>query len=1145
MVPTEGREESIIRRARELSPAQRIIFLDGVCAVDSTLRQRIEALLAADNTAATQPETAEPTLKLELPEEPPDESIGETLGRYKLLEKIGEGGCGVVYVAEQTEPVRRRVALKVIKLGMDTKAVVARFEAERQALAMMDHSNIAKVFDAGSTETGRPFFVMELVRGIPITQYCDQNNLTTKERLELFVKVCQAIQHAHQKGIIHRDIKPSNILVTLHDGVPVPKVIDFGIAKATQQQLTDKTVYTQLQQFIGTPAYMSPEQAELSGLDIDTRSDIYSLGVLLYELLVGRTPFEPKELMSQGLDAMRRTIREKEPARPSTRLANLPREELTTTAKRRSADTSKLLHQLKGDLDWIAMKCLEKDRTRRYETANGLAMEIQRHLANEPVVARPPSAAYKFQKLVRRNLVAFSAAALIASVLVLGIAVSSWQALRATRAERQGASLRHQAEQNAQRALQAQANESDMRAQAQAQAFAARQRAYASDINLAQQALHLNNVGRALALLNQNRPSQGQEDLRGWEWRYLWQFCKSDAVDTYGKLGEPVLGLATSTDGRWLAASGLFSARCRVWDVSTRNEIEGVASDFKTRRLAFCPKQGFLALAGAQGSDNSAPFGIQLWDVGRKQLVRSLPLEERPGQLAVSGDGTKILAATESEPPQVVIWRVEDGEVLSNFEAPKLNSQIFQNQVALSTDGRLVAYIVFPNQIKVLDAATGKEKWTKLSTGDTVLTDLTFSPDGEILASGAGFSDSDIKLWSVTSGKQVGRLEGHQAWVCSCVFWPDGKTLASASADQTIRLWDIVSQQPLGVLRGHQAEVWKLALLPDNTTLVSGSKDGLLAKWDIRRNHEQHQMVTLPKQLEDWRFTPDSHSVICVDREGKVTRWHGLDFQEEEQILQVGRSGPHYISGDTRFISAGPEDRVVTLWDLEMRTRVREIHVGPDSQPVGCVAGVPQLITLEIKRDRQVQVVTYWDLLSGDAIHCWTNGTRSQFFASSFDGSQALMLAPEHSVIIRQTVTGSEEKASLRWESAFDVQFSPDHKVFAIATEPGVARFWDASNFQELATVKGHMLSVHSIGFARDMKRFATSSVGKEAVKVWDYASKLDLITFEVDGGDLLNRTEFSPDGSILASSTTDGILHLWRAPSWSEIEAAEKVQAK
>src|SRR5579862_2745161 len=367
---------------------------------DSPAGQCVSCLLALGFDSAEEPAVPTQVIVTEKPD--------DFVGRYKLLEKVGEGGCGVVYVAEQTEPVRRRVALKVIKLGMDTKQVVARFEAERQALAMMDHPNIAKVLDAETTETGRPYFVMELVRGIRITEYCDQNHLTTKERIGLFIKVCQAIQHAHQKGIIHRDIKPSNILVTLHDGVPVPKVIDFGIAKATEGRLTDSTVYTQLHQFIGTPAYMSPEQAEMSGLDIDTRSDIYSLGVVLYELLAGNTPFDPKDLMASGIEAMCKTIREKEPVRPSTRFATLSREELTTTAKRRSTDTSKLLHQLKGDLDWIVMKCLEKDRTRRYETANGLVADLKRHLNNETVIARPPSAAYRFQKTLRRNKLVFA-----------------------------------------------------------------------------------------------------------------------------------------------------------------------------------------------------------------------------------------------------------------------------------------------------------------------------------------------------------------------------------------------------------------------------------------------------------------------------------------------------------------------------------------------------------------------------------------------------------------------------------------------------------------------------------------------------------------------------------------------------------------
>ncbi len=362
---------------------------------------------------------------------PTEGVIGGMIGRYKILEKVGEGGFGVVYVAEQREPVKRRVAIKVIKLGMDTRAVVARFEAERQALAMMDHPNIARVLDAGATEAGRPYFVMELVRGMPITEYCDQNQLPPVERLGLFAKVCHAIQHAHQKGVIHRDIKPSNILVTLHDGVPVPKVIDFGIAKATQGELSDKTVYTQLQQFIGTPAYMSPEQAEMSGLDVDTRSDIYSLGVLLYELLTGTTPFDGKELMLSGMEEMRRRIRETEPVRPSNRLSGMTGADSTSTAKRRGMEPQRLISLLRGDLDWIVMKCLEKDRTRRYETANAVAMDVQRHLSNEPIMARPPSSAYRFRKMVRRNKGAFAGAAVVAVAVLAGLGLATFGFIRA------------------------------------------------------------------------------------------------------------------------------------------------------------------------------------------------------------------------------------------------------------------------------------------------------------------------------------------------------------------------------------------------------------------------------------------------------------------------------------------------------------------------------------------------------------------------------------------------------------------------------------------------------------------------------------------------------------------------------------------
>jgi serine/threonine protein kinase/tetratricopeptide (TPR) repeat protein len=429
--PTHRRsEKEIFFQAIEKSTLEeRAAYLDRACRDDASLRQRVENLLAKHfhhDTFMKQPAVGgSPTVVLPQPEGP-----GTVIARYRLLEKLGEGGFGVVYVAEQKEPVKRRVALKIIKLGMDTRQVIGRFEAERQALALMDHPNIAKVLDAGATETGRPYFVMELVRGVPITRYCDENHLPTVERLRLFITACHAIQHAHQKGIIHRDIKPSNILVTLHDGLPIPKVIDFGIAKATHGELTDKTIYTQFQQFIGTPAYISPEQAEMSGLDLDTRSDIYSLGVLLYELLTSKTPIDGEALMRAGLDELRRVIREQDAPRPSTRLSTLAVVEALSVAKHHNATPDKLAALLRGDLDWIVMKCLEKDRTRRYDTASGLAADLKRYLNNEPVVARPPSSAYRLRKFVRRHKRAVAAVSAVALALVLGLSFATVAFLR-------------------------------------------------------------------------------------------------------------------------------------------------------------------------------------------------------------------------------------------------------------------------------------------------------------------------------------------------------------------------------------------------------------------------------------------------------------------------------------------------------------------------------------------------------------------------------------------------------------------------------------------------------------------------------------------------------------------------------------------
>ncbi|MGA2555020.1 MAG: protein kinase, partial [Verrucomicrobiota bacterium] len=936
--------------------AERAAYLSQACGNDAQLRQSVEALLQGHEKAGDfleQPTAAafavrpseddkrEPA-KAGIPNgpggtivlsTPPTEKPGDRIGRYKLLQQVGEGGCGVVYMAEQEQPIRRRVALKVIKLGMDTKAVIARFEAERQALALMDHPNIAKVLDAGATETGRPYFVMELVRGIKITDYCDQNNLSTEERLDLFVQICHAIQHAHQKGIIHRDIKPSNILVTVHDGKPLPKIIDFGIAKATSGQvLTDKTMFTAFEQFIGTPAYMSPEQAEMSTLDIDTRSDIYALGVLLYELLTGRTPFDQEELVAAGLSEMRRIIREQEPMRPSTRISALEAADQRTVAKRHHSEASQLINLMRGDLDWIVMKCLEKDRTRRYETANGLAHDIVCHLHSEPVLARPPSRLYRFQKLVRRNKLVFTAAAVMSAVLVLGAIVSTWQAVRATHAKREALAAQAQAiearnhEQGLlEAAQQAEAKEARMRERAEKQELEARQRAYASDMLVAKQALDGNDPGRAQELLERQRPQAGQRDLRGWEWRYLWQQCRSDALFTLCQQSNEIYSLAVSHDGQWLAAGEYYTGGLSVWDLRTRQELMRLAKSEEYIHAAFSPTEPLLAFTSYTVSSSGLErYTLRLWNGTTRQVIGEIPLEGECMGLAFSKDGRTLVTSLRGH---LTVWRIPELSQAASYPSEQSRIGPWEG-FAATADLSLAAYGLAAGRIRVVDLRDGKELWTAVAAKQ-IASALAFSPDGKTLASAGGLVESNILLWDVGTGKEIGRLEGHGSWVSSLMFWADGKKLASSSADQTIWIWDVASQRRLDVLRGHRQEVWRLAWLPDEKTLVSGAKDGTVDFWDTSVTHRKEPRIILPEKVGARPFPAnvaaacfgrDSRSVLILNDQGQVSRWTGPEFQQKEALLGIGTNFYRAcLSPDGGLLAVSLTNGVFQTWDLTRR----------------------------------------------------------------------------------------------------------------------------------------------------------------------------------------------------------------------------------
>jgi WD40 repeat protein/serine/threonine protein kinase len=1058
---------------------------------------------------------------------------GGQIGPYKLLNILGEGGFAVVYLAEQQKPVKRRVALKVIKPGMDTKIVIARFEAERQALALLDHPNIAHVYDAGTTEAGRPYFAMEYIKGVPIIEHCDGQKLTIEERLKLFLEVCEAIQHAHQKAIIHRDIKPSNILVLIEGKKAVPKVIDFGIAKALSQPLTERTLVTEQGQFVGTPEYMSPEQADLTSQDIDTRSDIYSLGVVLYELLTGVLPFDAKMLREGGVDHIRHVIRDEEPKTPSTRLTGLG-EQAKEVAARRRMEVQTLRRQLHKELEWIPLKAMRKERSHRYRSASELADDIRNYLDGNPLLAGPESVTYRFRKFVWKHAGAVATLALMAAVIILGLVVSTTMYFRAEQARQKETAARTQAQ-------QAQANEARLRRQAEAQA-------YASDMSLAQQALALNNLGQAEYLLNRHRPKPGEKDLRGWEWRYLWKQCRSDELFTLYQESESTVSLAVSPDGKWLAVVG-YGGWLSIWDLTTHQKLCDLSAVESGVRAVFSPCEPLLAfgVVGSFGVSTNQESSVRLWDGKTREIVAELTLSGECAGLEFSEDGQTLVTASIGDTGQVTLWSVSDRRKLVTHSLPLLRGRIPCWPLGVSRDLRLAACrsnSALGSILSIVELDTGKICWSKETTGGFV--SCVFSPDGKILATSSGFAESVIRLWDVASGREFQKLKGHRGYVEDVLFWPDGTKLASASADQTICLWDlndITNIPPPRTLRGHRDEVWRLALLPDRKTLVSGSKDGSVRFWDTAIIGHGRTYTRLPTLLRSWCFDTDSRSVLTVDRQGKVSRRHGTDFQQMQTLFEVDTNSvasafsPDRFSPDRRLLATALSNGVVQVWDIKRCAPLQELAGHTKNVfPIEFLSQETKLVVLH-PGDGSLHE---WDLSKGQETQLWRGVASPSAVAFSPDERWCLMFSYNGANLLRDMATGRETNPNLKIGTTESAAFSPDGRIFTAASFNSIARVWETASLREVATLRRFLLGAHSVAFSPDGTRLASSSTGPETIKLWSVESHQEVLTLESEQSRFV-FSAFSPDGNVLGSLSMEGFLHLWRAPSFAEIDAIEK----
>jgi serine/threonine protein kinase/WD40 repeat protein len=1116
--PAKMEEETIFAQAIEIgSPVECAAFLDQACSGNIELRARLERLLHAHFHPDPHLDAPPNDLAATAADELVRETVGSAIGPYRLLEQIGEGGMGLVFMAEQQRPIRRTVALKIIKPGMDSRQVIARFEAERQTLALMDHPNIAKILDSGTTESGRPYFVMELVRGVSIIDYCDQAELAPRERLELFVTICHAVQHAHQHGIIHRDLKPSNLLVTMHDNIAVPKVIDFGVAKATNRQAVEHTLFTGFAQMVGTPLYMSPEQAQMSDLDVDTRSDVYSLGVLLYELLTGTPPFDRDRLRAAGHEELRRIIREEEPPPMSLRLSTLAAEKLSTVSQKRRTDARKLGSLLHGDLDWIVMKALEKNRERRYESASAFAADVQRYLNDLPVEAGPPSTIYRLRKFLRRNRLLSLATGVVASFLLISAIGLGFGNLVISREREQALE-----QQKIARASERKARDSET---------ALRRYLYAADMQLARLAYDKADLAATREILQRHRPSGEMPDNRGFEWHYLWGLC-ADAPRSYHIHDADVFHTCASPDGN-LLASASSDQTVKVWAIALGKSV-ATLRDFNrdVNSTAFSADGTLLATA-----EEASLARLWDWRKGR-EIARftgsGLPVvgvfftPDQQSLFAIEMDH-----ATKSK-LRTTVWDLET-------QTPRKTLDGYRG-LAIHTGRQLLAACNGADELSLWSLPDFQCKSTWRSSNSKILCG-NFALDGRLLATGTSTGKIQLTDLQDLSTREFSH-EPPQA-IRSVAFSDDGQLLVSA-ADNVVRFWDVSSGTTQKVLASTHGRHWWIEFLSRQSTLATSCGDGTVLLHDLSTMVlEKRRIFESPKRLGFVAMDSQAVRLAVNDSDwSNVLILNMEDGQKQETIRNPTGQVVTAVtfSADDRSVWFADRDELVCRYNLESDAPCESFQSG--NWPAN---------ELSTSANGRWLASNYavWDLRSGQkAIDLGSKVGRSQIEENVFVLPASLTDRIVYASRPGTAVFGLELATSQKLPQQFDshgfisgMAVSPDGKTLAIGSTGGAIYLWDAATAVQLATLHGHRDAPDRIVFSADGLTLVSGSNAGE-IKLWNLATRQPIFDLTGHSGKI-RYLRFSADGRRLVSAADradgGGEVFVWGSAKTSSDSASAK----